>query len=271
MAKRLILIRHGESEGNFVKNQMRHDDDVHAQLYGARHTSQLRLTPRGRDQLIATGRWLSNHFELTEEDVYITTEYARARESAALLGIPSAKWQLEYRLVERDWGDIERVPHGRRTPEQTAHLAHQKLAPFYWRPVGGETTAELRRRVTAAVRDACIFNIGKTITIVAHGEVMTQVRMDMEGMPVEAFDRFVDAERPKDDVIFNGEVHVYDNLLGDPSIGDGRPTFSIFRPSEPVPQHGAVRPICPVRYSNEELLAGLAAYYPPFLPPHVYD
>ena len=51
----LVIIRHGESEGNLAKKNLKHEK------LSKRHTSKYRLTDNGRYQSITAGKWIKNN------------------------------------------------------------------------------------------------------------------------------------------------------------------------------------------------------------------
>src|SRR5271154_4881825 len=103
----LVLVRHGESEGNAARRlSFAGDDSAFTQEFCSRHGSRLRLTDRGREQARIAGDWLKEnigkHF-----DRYLVSGYLRAMETAALLELPDAIWYQEFYLREREMGLLE--------------------------------------------------------------------------------------------------------------------------------------------------------------------
>src|SRR4051812_1008304 len=107
----LILIRHGQSEGNAAKRLSEKGDNSAYLRLNNRHTRSFRLSKRGQEQAVKAGKWLIDEFSKDKDqplfDRYITSEYVRAMETAALLGLPDAVWFRNFYLTERDWGDLE--------------------------------------------------------------------------------------------------------------------------------------------------------------------
>jgi len=55
----LVLVRHGESEGNVARrSSAAGDNSVFTEEFCGRHNSRFRLTDRGREQARAAGAWL---------------------------------------------------------------------------------------------------------------------------------------------------------------------------------------------------------------------
>jgi NAD+ kinase len=64
----LVLVRHGESEGNVASRFAEAgDNSVFSEEFCNRHNSRLRLTDRGRQQASAAGDWIKrnigDHFD----------------------------------------------------------------------------------------------------------------------------------------------------------------------------------------------------------------
>src|ERR1700722_19538710 len=94
----LVLVRHGESEGNYAYGLSYQGDHRHfapGAPFLQRHGSKWRLTERGRQQAQITGAWLRAHVA-AEFDRYCTAEYLRAMETAVHLGFPEARWYCEF-------------------------------------------------------------------------------------------------------------------------------------------------------------------------------
>lgn len=90
----LVLVRHGESEGNVALHHSRRGDDSPlSPEFLAQHSSRWRLSDRGRAQAEATGEWLRAQFPEGFGRHY-TSEYVRAMETAGLLGLPGAEWYV---------------------------------------------------------------------------------------------------------------------------------------------------------------------------------
>ena len=86
----LVLVRHGESEGNVAyQRSLDGDHSLYSGEFLKRHSSLWRLTDRGREQAGAAGQWLRTQVDC-RFDAFFTSEYLRAMETASLLQIPRA-------------------------------------------------------------------------------------------------------------------------------------------------------------------------------------
>jgi NAD+ kinase len=191
----LVLVRHGESEGNLADRMSQAgDDSAWTPEFRARHSSQYRLTDRGREQALIAGAWIRAN--LGERfDRHLTSEYVRAMETAALLGLPGALWQAELYLRERDAGSLDSLATDekfRRFPEA---MEERERDAFYWRPPGGESLAEVCLRVDRVLDTLRRAPTPERVIIVCHGEVMRAFRVRIERIPQH---RYMELHAPAD-------------------------------------------------------------------------
>ena len=186
----LILIRHGQSEGNAaMRLSEKGDNTAFTALTTGRHSRSYRLSEKGREQAIQAGKWLQEEFlkEGKTFDRFITSEYSRAMETAALLNLPDAVWYRNFYLTERDWGDIEASPESERNEKFKDALSMRRIEPFFWRPPNGESLAELCLRLDRVLQTLHREYSGMCVIIVCHGEVMRAFRILLERMPQQKF------------------------------------------------------------------------------------
>ena len=94
---RIILVRHGESEGNV-------DDTVYERVPDHR----LSLTDRGFEQARQTGEVLRTLLDGDSVEAYVSP-YLRTRQTFAALALPVAERdvRVEPRLREQDWANFQ--------------------------------------------------------------------------------------------------------------------------------------------------------------------
>ena len=176
----LVLVRHGESEGNIaIRRSKKGDESDFTPHYRERHSSLLRLTDKGREQAKAASAWLRDPSQgLSTFDAFFVSEYLRAMETAAHLELPHANWFVDFYLRERDWGDT--LPHSERTGK-LLHVMQQKYTePFYWKPPRGESMADLCMRVDRVLDRLHRECADKRVIVVCHGEVIWAFRIRIE-------------------------------------------------------------------------------------------
>lgn len=215
----LILIRHGQSEGNEAKRRSeKGDHTAFAALIDGRHSRSYRLSKKGREQATMAGKWLQEEFLKDGKtfDRFITSEYTRAMETAALLNLPDAVWYRNFYLTERDWGDIEASPENERYEKFKDALNMRRIEPFFWRPPNGESFAELCLRLDRALQTLHREHSGKRVVIVCHGEVIRAFRVLLERMPQQKFKELY-LSKEKENGIHNCEIIHYTRR--DPETG----------------------------------------------------
>ena len=257
----LVLVRHGQSEGNAAKRRAESGDaTAYSEEFLNRHTRSFRLTKLGREQAASAGQWLTNEFfeGSVGFDRYITSEYVRAMETAGLLALPRAIWLRHFYLTERDWGDLELLPPQEREDKFGAALRMRDIEPFFWSPPNGESFAALCLRLDRVLYTLHRECSDKRVIIVCHGEVMWAFRVLLERMSQTRFKELHLSKNPEHR-IHNCQVLHYTRR--DPETGalaKYANWMRTVRPTEsPVWTQGwktFKRP----RYTNEELLKVVA-------------
>jgi broad specificity phosphatase PhoE len=167
MAKlgRLILVRHGESEGNRDR----------------RFTTspEVELTEIGRQQAHDVARRIKKRFQ---PELIISSSFLRARQTSAII---AAELNLPIEIVE----DIHERDLGSLRGESYDRLRELvKLAPDFdpkqgwlWRPEGGESYEDVRLRVTAAFDRLRGRFPEHEVVVVSHGGVMLSMWAHITG------------------------------------------------------------------------------------------
>lgn len=250
----LILVRHGESEGNVANHATKHGDDSHfTDDFLSRHSSLWRLTDKGIEQAIAAGAWIRANLG-AEFGKYYVSEYLRAKETAAHLALPTAAWFPSLWLRERDWGALDSMTQTERQERYAFEIARRTIDPFHWTPPHGESMAQLCLRVDRVLgtlhREA-----DSSAIVVCHGEVMQTFRVLLERQGIQTF---IEIDRSKDplDEIHNCSILHYTRR--DPESGEISPYLSWMRSTCPWDlslSANTWQPIVRRRFSNDALLA----------------
>ena len=147
---RLLLIRHGESEGN--------RDRVFTR------TPEVPLTAVGRAQARAAAEFVRERYTPA---LLVSSPFNRARQTAEIigevLGLPLA---IEDDLRERSYGEYAGLPY------DTAREQFDPQAYWHWRPPGGETLEEVAIRVGRALDRIAARTDHHDAVVVSHGAVM---------------------------------------------------------------------------------------------------
>lgn len=260
----LVLVRHGESEGNFVKEAAKRGDTHHwSEEFAARRGPNLRLTLRGIAQAKAAGAWIREHIG-ERFDRYYTTFYDRAKETAGHLGLPDASWRVSAWLHERDWGEFDNLsPEELMSERVRRRLAGRKQAPLFWRPPGGESLIEVALRFDRLVQTLYRECDGGRVILVIHGEVMAAARVVLERMDVPEFNEWMRSTAPEDD-IDNCQIFHYTRRIDPEDPGSDLARSLQWRrsvcPWDPARPSRSWERIQRPRFSNEELLEAVEAH-----------
>lgn len=132
--RRIVLVRHGESEGNA-------DDSV----YEREPDHALRLTDTGRRQAEAAGARLRELFGQEQVSVYVSP-YRRTLETLRVFDLDPALIRVreEPRLREQDWGNWQD-----RDDVQLQKAYRDAYGHFFYRFAQGESGADVYDRVGA--------------------------------------------------------------------------------------------------------------------------
>lgn len=258
----VVLVRHGESEGNIAtKRSKKGDDSAYTDEFRNRHSSLWRLTDRGIEQARAAGDWVREHVG-EQFHRYYTSEYLRAVETAAHLRLAHATWYLEFQLRERDWGQLDVMSETERRAKFADELRRKRINPFFWGPAGGESMAGLCIRGPDRMFDTFHRECAdKRVIVVCHGEVMWAFRVRLERMSSVHFLELDASDDPKDHIA-NGQILHYTRR--DPTTGKLAPHLNWMRsvcPWDQTRSRNEWEEITRPRYGNSDLLA-LAARTP---------
>lgn len=241
--KRIVFIRHAESEGNVdrVITQTVPDPDLH-------------ITAKGRHQALEAGRRLKELIG-KESLTCVVSPYVRARET--LNGIlrswveaeeqPMPTVRCDIRIREQEYGNFDR------DDIRQLHAEKRTFGAFYYRFPDGESPADCYDRASIFLESlyrSWDDNEDENLVIVSHGLMIIVTLMRLMRWPSEDFDclqsprycEFVVLERPPDspmyDIAFTwaaGEDRAYkglrrrENAARPPvPIWDGDPDAELF-------------------------------------------
>lgn len=185
---RLILVRHGESEGNLIVHNTRDDDDSLYQDYMMNaHTVSWRLSKTGVEQARQAGKWLKENTFMkdaspwNDDPIYrefYVSDYVRAIETAHELNLENPKWQITPEVRERMYGNIDFLF---KKPDFDKifyrNIEQREASWFHWIPENGEAIATVCERAANFVHRVLENSVAKDVIIVAHGEFIWALRM----------------------------------------------------------------------------------------------
>jgi broad specificity phosphatase PhoE len=194
----LVLVRHGQSERNIAKKQNRFylNDEARKPVKGI-PDHRITLTDEGRRQASVTGTAIREAFGVF--DYVIHSGYTRTAETTeAILAAYSAEEQRQMRvrhhlfIRERDGGHAYDMTDA----EATAAFPWLQdywntFGPFFARPPGGESLAQVCERVYAFLQKMARTMAGRRVLVVTHGGTLWCFRYVLERWTYkEAEERF---------------------------------------------------------------------------------
>ncbi len=207
MPRNLILVRHGESEGNVANRASRKGDNSYFDdpRFVNRHSSKWRLSDKGIEEARWAGEMIRS-FGLTIGRKY-SSPYFRAMETMGYMKLGGPDTMIVYELRERSWGELDRLPHEERERQFGKHLDRRHEDPLLWEPPGGEPIV----RKILDVRDwqsTLHRECGDMDCVVAalHAETMEALRVSIERMLPEDY---AIMRVMKDQDIWNGSILHY--------------------------------------------------------------
>ena len=190
MPRRLVQVRHGQSEANVAQKEVlpELDSEIVQQIY-ARPDWQQRLSPLGVEQAKVSGDWIRQHIGmLASFDIIYVSPFMRTTETAAYAaGEEDVEFVFDDRIIERDWGLYGRLSKGDQEKYYPETSRHKQDNPLYARLDGGESPMD----VYARLRDMHgtlhrEFPNGKVLMF-THGDLMSTERYVNERMLPEAW------------------------------------------------------------------------------------
>jgi broad specificity phosphatase PhoE len=177
--KQIILVRHGESEGNLDRSR-----------YQTKQDFALQLTPAGVQQAKQAGIQIKKL--LGEEKVYVyLSPFFRARETfqniRESIDNNVVKATEDPRIREQDWGHL-------RHPDDNKGIIEERdnFSTFYYRIPDGESGADVYDRVSSFFdtlhRDFEKSNFPENVLIVSHGLTMRLFLMRWFHWSIEEFE-----------------------------------------------------------------------------------
>ena len=158
---RVLLLRHGQTEGNRLGNLLGMTD--------------LPLNALGREQARRLGCWLALHDRV---DAIFSSHLARAYETAAIICRELGRSEphlVESDLAEMNFGEAEGVPVvqlAERFPHLAEYLNTARPEHPDWQWPGGDFNVAYYQRVIATVERFAERHSGQTVALVTHGGVI---------------------------------------------------------------------------------------------------
>jgi probable phosphoglycerate mutase len=167
---RVVLVRHGETEWN-----------REGRIQGYRGDSSLTATGHAQARLLAE-RLASECF-----DALHSSDAGRTRQTAAPIGV-AAGLDVVYdaALRERNYGVFEGRTYLEVEREHPEAFQKFRSRDPYYVPPAGESAAQFRDRVVAALERIAAGAAGKHVAVIAHGGVLGMMHRHVTGTPLDA-------------------------------------------------------------------------------------
>jgi broad specificity phosphatase PhoE len=180
---KLYFVRHGETDWNAERRYQGQTD--------------IPLNARGRDQSRRNGDALRAFLPAITQADFVASPLVRTRETMEILrtslGLDPAAYRIDRRLIELSYGAWEGQLQSN-LPQSDPHgLADRERDPFRWRPVGGESYADLLLRTIDWAE-----TLQRDTVIASHGGVSRCLRAHVLGLDPESVPDLVS---PQDKVL----------------------------------------------------------------------
>jgi probable phosphoglycerate mutase len=198
---RIVLVRHGESEGNILTGEERVKLD--------KATHDYALTAEGQRQTEVTAKFLKERFR-DGFDAFYTSYYRRAKETMEILTDGKVKVYEDPRLREAERGIFHTY-----TPEEVEQYfplenrRKEREGYYHYRPPGGENWPDIELRIHSFLSTLARDQAGKRVLIVVHGHWLILFQRMIHHFSIEtAMDRYHNRVAP------NASVTSYRAVMG---------------------------------------------------------
>lgn len=182
--KELILVRHGQSEGNVAAEAAARNSLERIEVPA--RDADVVLSATGREQAAALGSWLSELSDDERPQIVWTSPFRRARETAEIameVCHADLDYRVDERLRDRDMGITDALTAAgirAKYPEEAAR--RDWLGKFYYRPPGGESWADVAFRVRSVLTDLANTEKAQRILVASHDVVILLFTYVAEGL-----------------------------------------------------------------------------------------
>ncbi|KXS14081.1 phosphoglycerate mutase-like protein [Gonapodya prolifera JEL478] len=163
MPRKIILIRHGESEGNVDWKVLSYKPD-----------EKLELTPKGRQQALDAGKAIKAHLREGDRVRFYVSPYLRTRQTFEFItesfgGADQVSSFEEPRLREQDWGNFQNF-----VEMESIKAERRRYGTFFYRMPHGESGADVYDRISTFLESMYRSLLTKpeppsVVVIVTHG------------------------------------------------------------------------------------------------------
>jgi len=162
---KLIMVRHGESEGNRDRRFTISPD--------------VPITELGRQQAREVANCIAKRFAPTQ---IISSPYLRARQTSDIIAAElSLPIEVVHDLHERDLGVLKGQSYDLLRDLAGQDSGYDPKRGWMWRPEGGESYEDVRQRVSVAIDEIRRRYPDEELVVVSHGGVMLSMWAHLTG------------------------------------------------------------------------------------------
>jgi broad specificity phosphatase PhoE len=148
------------------------------------------LSDLGRRQAASLGRWIGQMDRREQPTAVLCSPYVRAQQTADIAlragGLADLPRVVDERLREREFGILDGLTKRgirERFPEEAERRT--RLGKFYHRPPGGESWADVIKRLRDVIHEIGRDHAGERVLVVAHQVVVLLFRYVLEHLDEE--------------------------------------------------------------------------------------
>lgn len=213
--KHLILVRHGESEGDVRRAAWQNGETVPI----VKPPENEELTDKGIEQSFRAGRWIEEKFIkpnniISFSGCYVSTSL-RSEQTAVALDLPIIVWQEDHNLDERNRGKIRGLTSAQHMEQHPQSYEQMQREPLHWIPPGGESILEVASRAKQFIDD---IDGSETVLAVTHRDWLWAAQLILENLTED------DLVRVNTDLIHNAQIIHYTSI--NPETGKHAPEIS---------------------------------------------
>lgn len=190
MPRRLVHVRHGQSEANVVQKELLSelDPEVVKAIYDRPDWMQ-RLSPLGIEQARVAGDWIRQNIgQLATFDAIYVSPFMRTFETACYAaGDEEVHLTPDDRIIERDWGLYGKLSRDEQREQYPGTYRHKKENPLYARLDGGESVMDVYGRIRDMHATLHREYPDGNVLMFTHGDYMMTERYVNERMLPEEF------------------------------------------------------------------------------------
>lgn len=178
--QRIILLRHGQSQGN-----------VDRSIYAERPDYALELSEQGKLEAVEAGKKLADKIGKKKVMLYVSPHWRTRMTCEGVVKSFSAEQfnaREEPRIREQEWGHLRTVDRNKMLDEE-----RDKFGTFYYRVADGESCADVYDRVSSffdtLFRDFEKKDFPPNLIVITHGMTIRVFLMRWFHWSVEEFER----------------------------------------------------------------------------------